>query len=270
MCGPTARPWRWGRSRRRGHKGPSCARPRRRPPWAGLGRASRRASAGAALGAKGQEPSCAGAPRSCCAAGPAPRPSPRPPCSCREGAAAPGRRGGAVVGGHRRRRCPGEGPRRRGGQERARARLRSAPRRPRPAPARQGMMAPGLGPWLLALALAAGPAGVWAQLRLLEAGGGLRAPGDSVLLSCRGAGFAFGTYSIWWYRQRPGDRLEWVSAISFDSSYIKYGHSVQGRATVSRDNSRSESSLSLRSLGPRDSARYFCAVRTGTGNPAEL
>ncbi|XP_074705692.1 uncharacterized protein LOC141934239 isoform X2 [Strix aluco] len=159
MCGPTARPWRWGRSRRRGHKGPSCARPRRRPPWAGLGRASRRASAGAALGAKGQEPSCAGAPRSCCAAGPAPRPSPRPPCSCREGAAAPGRRGGAVVGGHRRRRCPGEGPRRRGGQERARARLRSAPRRPRPAPARQGMMAPGLGPWLLALALAAGPAG---------------------------------------------------------------------------------------------------------------
>ncbi|XP_074747831.1 uncharacterized protein LOC141953260 [Strix uralensis] len=60
----------------------------------------------------------------------------------------------------RRRRCPGEGPRRRGGQERARARLRSAPRRPRPAPARQGMMAPGLGPWLLALALAAGPADV--------------------------------------------------------------------------------------------------------------
>uniref|UniRef100_A0A8D0FQV1 Ig-like domain-containing protein n=2 Tax=Strix occidentalis caurina TaxID=311401 RepID=A0A8D0FQV1_STROC len=112
--------------------------------------------------------------------------------------------------------------------------------------------------------------GVWAQLRLLEAGGGLRAPGDSVLLSCRGTGFAFGIHAIRWYRQRPGDRLEWVSLISSDSSLIKYEQSVQGRASVSRDNSRSESSLSLRALGPRDSARYFCAVRTGTGNPAEL
>ena len=111
---------------------------------------------------------------------------------------------------------------------------------------------------------------MWAQLRLLEAGGGLRAPGDSVLLSCRGAGVDFGSYNIWWYRQRPGDRLEWVSFISSDSSLIQYGQSVEGRATVSRDNSRSESSLSLRALGPRDSARYFCAVRTGTGNPAEL
>ncbi|CAM9813484.1 unnamed protein product [Bubo scandiacus] len=131
-------------------------------------------------------------------------------------------------------------------------------------------MAPGLGPWLLALALAAGPAGVCAQLRLVEAGGGLRAPGDSVLLSCRGDGFNFGNYYIRWYRQRPGDRLEWVSYISSDSSLIKYGQSVEGRATASRDNSRSESRLSLRALGPRDSARYFCAVRTGTGNPAEL
>ncbi|CAM9813722.1 unnamed protein product [Bubo scandiacus] len=131
-------------------------------------------------------------------------------------------------------------------------------------------MAPGLGPWLLALALAAGPAGVCAQLRLVEAGGGLRAPGDSVLLSCRGDGFDFQTRGHWWYRQRPGDRLEWVSYISNSGTSKDYGAAVQGRATASRDNSRSESRLSLRALGPRDSARYFCAVRTGTGNPAEL
>ncbi|KGL96143.1 Ig heavy chain V region 3, partial [Charadrius vociferus] len=93
-----------------------------------------------------------------------------------------------------------------------------------------------------------------------EAGGGLRAPGDSVLLSCRGSGFDFGFYEIRWYRQAPGGRLEWVSYINFDSSIIRFGQSVEGRATVSRDNSRSESSLSLRALHPRDSARYFCAV----------
>ncbi|KAF1599771.1 Ig heavy chain V region 3, partial [Eudyptes chrysolophus] len=108
------------------------------------------------------------------------------------------------------------------------------------------------------------------QLRLVGAGGGLRAPGDSVLLSCRGSGFNFENTAVWWYRQAPGGTLEWVSFIWSDSSDIQFGQSVQGRATVSRDNSRSESSLSLRALHPRDSARYFCAVHTGTGNPAEL
>ena len=111
---------------------------------------------------------------------------------------------------------------------------------------------------------------MWAQLRLVEAGGGLRAPGDSVLLSCRGSGFDFGSFNLWWYRQAPGGSLEWVSVISYDSSVIRFGQSVEGRATASRDNSRSEASLSLRALHPRDSARYFCAVHTERGNPAEL
>ncbi|NXA28815.1 HVC33 protein, partial [Ibidorhyncha struthersii] len=82
--------------------------------------------------------------------------------------------------------------------------------------------------------------------------------------------FDFGVYPVLWYRQAPGGRLEWVSVISYDSSVIRFGQSVESRATVSRDNSRSETSLSLRALHPRDSARYFCAVDTETGSPAEV
>ncbi|NWV23015.1 HV348 protein, partial [Origma solitaria] len=103
--------------------------------------------------------------------------------------------------------------------------------------------------------------GLWAQLRLEEAGGRLTAPGSSVLLFCRGSGFAFSTYNIYWYRQAPGGRLEWISFISSPKGTIEdYGAAVKGRAKISRDNSRSESYLSLQSLQPEDSARYFCAV----------
>ncbi|NWQ72480.1 HV335 protein, partial [Neopipo cinnamomea] len=104
--------------------------------------------------------------------------------------------------------------------------------------------------------------GLRAQWRLEEAGGGLRAPGESVLLSCRGSGFDIMLYGIYWYRQAPGGRPEWVSVISHDSSFTRNGPAVEGRALVSRDNSQSKSFLSLRALQPRDSARYFCAVHT--------
>ena len=107
-----------------------------------------------------------------------------------------------------------------------------------------------------------------AQLRLETSGGGVRAPGDSVHFSCQGSGFNFGSYDVLWYRQALGGRLEWLSYIY--SSYITYSPGVEGRATVSRDDSQSVSYLSLSTLHPSDSARYLCAVRTGTGNPAEL
>ncbi|NXJ02173.1 HV03 protein, partial [Psophia crepitans] len=84
-------------------------------------------------------------------------------------------------------------------------------------------------------------------------------PGDSVTLSCRGSGFVFGNADIWWYRQAAGSSLEWVSYV-WTSGATDYGAAVKGRATVSRDNSQSMSSLSVRDLRPQDSARYFCAV----------
>ncbi|NXF00211.1 HV348 protein, partial [Menura novaehollandiae] len=108
------------------------------------------------------------------------------------------------------------------------------------------------------------------QLRLEEAGGGLREPGDSVLLSCRGSGFTFENHYVRWYRQAPRGKFEWVSWISHYSSQIQFGPAVEGRATASRDNTLSETTLSLHLLHAGDCARYFCAVRTEMRNPAEL
>ncbi|NWW13166.1 HV01 protein, partial [Oreocharis arfaki] len=104
--------------------------------------------------------------------------------------------------------------------------------------------------------------GLWAQLRLQEAGGGLRAPGESVTLSCRMSNRTFGGYSIRWYRQAPGGSLEWVSFINYSGNLKTYGPAVEGRATASQDSHQSQSSLVLWALHPSDSARYFCAIDT--------
>ncbi|NXN80967.1 HV03 protein, partial [Bombycilla garrulus] len=104
--------------------------------------------------------------------------------------------------------------------------------------------------------------GLWAQLRLQEAGGGLRAPGDSVTLTCHLSDNTFHGYTIWWYRQAPGGSLEWVSLIS-QLGNVKYSAAVKGRASGSRDSYQSQSSLVLWALLPSDSACYFCAVHTG-------
>ncbi|NXA57468.1 HV03 protein, partial [Nothocercus julius] len=104
--------------------------------------------------------------------------------------------------------------------------------------------------------------GVQAQVRLVEAGGKVKASGESIRLSCHGYGFNFSVPYLRWYCQGPGNGLEWVATISHDSTYIRYGSMVEGRATVTRQNYQSVTFLSLRELRPQDSARYFCAVAT--------
>uniref|UniRef100_A0A669QFI1 Ig-like domain-containing protein n=1 Tax=Phasianus colchicus TaxID=9054 RepID=A0A669QFI1_PHACC len=89
--------------------------------------------------------------------------------------------------------------------------------------------------------------------------GCVRAAGESVQLSCQGSGFSFGSYAVQWYRQALSDHLKWLSFISTGSDVLS-SPELEGRSSVSRDNSRSVSYLSLRALRPHDSARYFCAI----------
>ncbi|OBS58277.1 hypothetical protein A6R68_10598 [Neotoma lepida] len=114
--------------------------------------------------------------------------------------------------------------------------------------------------------------GVHCEVQLVESGGGLVQPGNSLKLSCATSGFPFSTYFMNWVRQAPGKGLEWVAQIrSKTFSYeAYYAESVKGRFTISRDDSKSSVYLQMSSLRTEDTAIYYCTRNTVNDLQCEL
>nr|NDP14477.1 immunoglobulin mu heavy chain [Bos taurus] len=113
--------------------------------------------------------------------------------------------------------------------------------------------------WTLLFVLSA-PRGVLSQVQLRESGPSLVKPSQTLSLTCTISGFSLSNYAVDWVRQAPGKALECLGGISGGGS-INYNPALKSRLSITKDNSKSQVSLSLSSVTTEDTATYYCLRR---------
>nr|NDP13866.1 immunoglobulin mu heavy chain [Bos taurus] len=111
--------------------------------------------------------------------------------------------------------------------------------------------------WTLLFVLSA-PRGVLSQVQLRESGPSLVKPSQTLSLTCTVSGFSLSSYGVGWIRQAPGKALECLGGMSSGGS-TDYNPALKSRLSITKDNSKSQVSLSLSSVTTEDTATYYCA-----------
>nr|NDP05789.1 immunoglobulin mu heavy chain [Bos taurus] len=111
--------------------------------------------------------------------------------------------------------------------------------------------------WTLLFVLSA-PRGVLSQVQLRESGPSLVKPSQTLSLTCTVSGFSLSSYGVGWVRQAPGKALECVGGMSA-GGITDYNPALKSRLSITKDNSKSQVSLSLSSVTTEDTATYYCA-----------
>nr|NDP05303.1 immunoglobulin mu heavy chain [Bos taurus] len=112
--------------------------------------------------------------------------------------------------------------------------------------------------WTLLFVLSA-PRGVLSQVQLRESGPSLVKPSQTLSLTCTASGFSLSEQAIGWVRQAPGKALEWLGSIDTGGS-AGYNPGLKSRLSITKDNSKSQVSLSVGSVTTEDSATYYCTT----------
>nr|NDP07395.1 immunoglobulin mu heavy chain [Bos taurus] len=111
--------------------------------------------------------------------------------------------------------------------------------------------------WTLLFVLSA-PRGVLSQVQLRESGPSLVKPSQTLSLTCTVSGFSLSKRDCSWVRQAPGKALECLGTISGRGN-TAYNPALKSRLSITKDNSKSQVSLSLISVTAEDTATYYCA-----------
>nr|NDP05507.1 immunoglobulin mu heavy chain [Bos taurus] len=114
--------------------------------------------------------------------------------------------------------------------------------------------------WTLLFVLSA-PRGVLSQVQLRESGPSLVKPSQTLSLTCTVSGFSLSSYGVAWVRQAPGKALECLGGIG-GNGVAGYNPALKSRLSFTKDNSKSQVSLSLSSVTTEDMATYYCAKST--------
>nr|NDP10960.1 immunoglobulin mu heavy chain [Bos taurus] len=111
--------------------------------------------------------------------------------------------------------------------------------------------------WTLLFVLSA-PRGVLSQVQLRESGPSLVKPSQTLSLTCTVSGFSLSSYGVAWVRQAPGKAQECLGSLDA-SGTIRYNPALKSRLSITKDNSKSQVSLSLSTVTTEDTAIYYCA-----------
>nr|NDP05004.1 immunoglobulin mu heavy chain [Bos taurus] len=112
--------------------------------------------------------------------------------------------------------------------------------------------------WTLLFVLSA-PRGVLSQVQLRESGPSLVKPSQTLSLTCTVSGFSLSDKAVGWVRQAPGRALEWLGSIDTGGN-TGYNSGLKSRLSITKDNSKSQVSLSVTSVVAEDSATYYCVA----------
>nr|NDP12419.1 immunoglobulin mu heavy chain [Bos taurus] len=117
--------------------------------------------------------------------------------------------------------------------------------------------------WTLLFVLST-PRGVLSQVQLRESGPSLVKPSQTLSLTCTTSEFSLSSYAVGWVRQAPGKALEWVGGVESDGSTC-LNPALKSRLSITKDNSKSQVSLSVSSVTSEDTATYYCVKDDDSG-----